>query len=365
MRFMNRRLRRLAVLAIIAVLSASLTGSATISAEPVRQAAAPILLTGPVADPHQAGVQWFAPTGHTLRGSFLHFWTNNGGLAQFGYPLTEEFVEPVGEMGKLPLVVQYFERNRFERHPENTGTQYEVLLGTFGRAVTAGREGEEPFRPAGPVKIRDARYFPETEHNIRLGPFVTYWNTHGGLSIHGYPISEQFEEKNPIDGKIYPVQYFERSRMEYHPENVGTPNEVLLGQLGIEVARKKGYPYGWYPEFGRATDFSWISGRVFDEHSQRSGCLYIVYGQHTETTSTAFQIPGRFMPTGPGVSAARAAGLLGHGTLVVSFGHQSYYGSLATSNYDNEVQTSLVKPYTHACFGYFYWTDKMQANPAR
>src|SRR5262249_29825445 len=28
--------------------------------------------------------------------------------------------------------VQYFERNRFEYHPENKGTQYEVLLGLLG-----------------------------------------------------------------------------------------------------------------------------------------------------------------------------------------------------------------------------------------
>jgi hypothetical protein len=29
-------------------------------------------------------------------------------------------------------MVQYFERARFELHPENAGTQYEVLLGQLG-----------------------------------------------------------------------------------------------------------------------------------------------------------------------------------------------------------------------------------------
>ena len=63
---------------------------------------------------------------------------------------------------------------------------------------------------------------------------------------------------NPIDHKEYTVQYFERSRMELHPENAGTPYEVLLGMLGTQLAQKKGYPYGWYPEYGHAADFSWV-----------------------------------------------------------------------------------------------------------
>ena len=58
-----------------------------------------------------------------------------GGLAQFGYPLTEERWDslPTG-VGRC-CVTQYFERARFEYHPENTGTPYEVLLGQFGRQV--------------------------------------------------------------------------------------------------------------------------------------------------------------------------------------------------------------------------------------
>ncbi|MBF6614191.1 MAG: hypothetical protein IVW55_13780, partial [Chloroflexi bacterium] len=80
----------------------------------------PILLTDPVQDPHSPGVVWFPSTGHTLRGPFLDYWTSNGGLAQFGYPLTEEFFEPAGGVSqKEPLQVQYFERARFEYHPEN------------------------------------------------------------------------------------------------------------------------------------------------------------------------------------------------------------------------------------------------------
>src|SRR5258708_568321 len=72
-------------------------------------AAPPIRLTDRVPDPEQPGVRWFAPTGHTLRGAFLDYWTQYGGVAQFGYSLTEEFTEPDGPDHQL-LMVQYFER---------------------------------------------------------------------------------------------------------------------------------------------------------------------------------------------------------------------------------------------------------------
>jgi hypothetical protein len=42
-------------------------------------------------------------------------------------------------------------------------------------------------------------------------------------------------ETNPTDGKQYLTQHFERARLEYHPENAGTPYDVLLGLLGREL----------------------------------------------------------------------------------------------------------------------------------
>ena len=51
------------------------------------------------------------------------------------------------------------------------------------------------------------------------------------LATFGYPISEEFQERNPDTGQTYTVQYFERARMEYHPEYAGTEYEVLLGRL--------------------------------------------------------------------------------------------------------------------------------------
>lgn len=86
-----------------------------------------------------------------------------------------------------------------------------------------------------------SRTFPETDKTV-TGIFLDYWNTHGGLSQQGYPISELMTEVSDLNGKAYTVQYFERAVFEYHPENQA-PNNVLLSQLGTFQYRKK-YPNG-------------------------------------------------------------------------------------------------------------------------
>jgi subtilisin family serine protease len=182
------------------------------------------------------GRAYFPETGHTLGNAFLRYWQANGGLAIFGFPISEEFPEVSPIDGKTYLV-QYFERNRFEYHPENAGTDFEVLLGLLGLDVTKGRK----FDPAlAPFQSSETRaYFPETKHSLS-GEFLTYWRENGGLAVFGFPISEPFQEISKDDGKPYLVQYFERNRFELHPENA-YPYNVLLGRLGVEIARNQGY----------------------------------------------------------------------------------------------------------------------------
>jgi hypothetical protein len=186
---------------------------------------------------------FFSATGHNLSGPFKAFWDKNGGLAQFGYPKTEPFYEYNPADGKVYLA-QYFERNRFEYHPENAGTQYEVLLGLLGNQLTAERraKGDGAFNRFDNKNYPGGTYFPETGHNLR-NSFKAYWEANGGLALYGYPISEEFEEVNPDDSKTYVVQYFERNRFEYHPENKGTKYEVLLGLLGNTLLKQR----GWLP----------------------------------------------------------------------------------------------------------------------
>jgi hypothetical protein len=184
---------------------------------------------------------YFPETGHNLSGDFRAYWQQNGRLAQFGFPRTEPFREVNPSDGKL-YTVQYFERNRFEYHPENKGTPYEVQLGLLGNQLAAktGSDGLEAFKTSVDRHFPSGRYFEQTGHNLAAG-FKIYWEAHGGLAIYGYPISEEFDEVNPQDGKTYTVQYFERNRFEYHPENKGTAYEVLLGLLGNNLLKDKGW----------------------------------------------------------------------------------------------------------------------------
>jgi hypothetical protein len=74
--------------------------------------------------------------------------------------------------------------------------------------------------------------FPETGKAI-CGRFLEYWEANGGLARQGLPLSGEFAGLGPVDGKTYTVQYFERARLELHPDNPA-PHDVQLGLLGLE-----------------------------------------------------------------------------------------------------------------------------------
>ncbi len=87
--------------------------------------------------------------GHSLSGLFLSYWQRHGGLPIFGYPISEPFYEVSPTDGQTYLV-QYFERNRFEYHPELAGTPYEVLLGLLGSEYLASHPISTPPTPPAP-----------------------------------------------------------------------------------------------------------------------------------------------------------------------------------------------------------------------
>lgn len=169
----------------------------------------------------------FAETGKTVRGLFLDYWERNGGLTQQGFPISELLSERSDLDGKT-YTVQYFERAVFEYHPENQAPHDVVLsqLGTFRyrEKYRGDAPGQQPNSSPGSV------LFSETGRRLG-GRFLDYWQRNGGLAQHGYPISNEFEERSDLDGKTYRVQYFERSVFEHHPDN-RPPYDVLLSQLG-------------------------------------------------------------------------------------------------------------------------------------
>jgi len=182
----------------------------------------------PTLSAAQASERCFPETGYCISGPIRQYWERNGGLPVFGYPISPLKVELVE--GSWAGPVQWFERDRLEDHSaEGQG----VLAGRLGALHFQQRFGTDwQQQPPDSAAQPGCQFFPETQFNL-CEPFLSYWRGNGGLERFGYPITGQREE--PIEGRTYTVQYFERRRMEHHPENAGTPFEVLLGLLGREV----------------------------------------------------------------------------------------------------------------------------------
>ena len=149
-----------------------------------------------------------------VSGDFLRTFDKDG-LAQIGYPISDEMTDG-------GLTVQYFERARMEYHPEMAGTDAVVQLSRLGAQFASPDAFPQVQSFAG---APGNAYIPETGHSLAT-PFLEYWSNHGGLELFGYPISEA-ETQNGLY-----VQWFERARMEYHPELKGTEWAVQLTQLG-------------------------------------------------------------------------------------------------------------------------------------
>jgi hypothetical protein len=77
------------------------------------------------------------------------------------------------------------------------------------------------------------------------GRIRDYWHANGGLSVFGYPIGPQ--QEMTIEGKTLQAQWFERNRLEIHPENQ-PPYDVLLGRLSEEILLKRGHVWQEEPK---------------------------------------------------------------------------------------------------------------------
>jgi hypothetical protein len=106
----------------------------------------------------KAGCRYFAETGHNICEPFLSYWRGHGlefdgrtgkseaeSLALFGLPLSDPQPETIE--GKS-YTAQWFERARFEQHPENA-PPYDILLGLLG-ANSASTACVSPPIQAGP-----------------------------------------------------------------------------------------------------------------------------------------------------------------------------------------------------------------------
>jgi hypothetical protein len=196
------------------------------------------------AQAQEADQLCFEQTGYCLTEDIRDFWQQNGGLAVFGLPLSPLHHAVVEGTWRQ---VQLFERARLELHPENA-PPYQVLLSRLGADVLAQQQRNWYAFPRADGPAEGCRFFAQTGHNV-CGELLAAWEAGDvdmpadgvagdtaaeSLALFGLPLSAATTEQL-ADGREYTVQWFERARLELHPENA-PPNRVQAGLLGRELA---------------------------------------------------------------------------------------------------------------------------------
>jgi hypothetical protein len=168
------------------------------------------------SDAKNGDARYFHETGHWVTGEFLAAYESvEDPLMLYGYPITDAF-----EDKKDHRIVQYFERARFELHPEEETDQL-VQRTRLGELLNQAG----PSLPA-TSNHPDCQTFPETPFQV-CHAFLDFFNANGNLAQFGYPISN-FEIH---DDRI--VQYFELARLEWHPE-LPVDQRVKISDLGVK-----------------------------------------------------------------------------------------------------------------------------------
>lgn len=182
---------------------------------------------------------------HSITGEFETYYTSvSDPLLVFGKPITDAFQDPL-----TGNTVQYFNRARFELHLDaSAGRRVQLSpLGTW--RDHKGKVAQ--FSTDSPA----CRYFPETNHYVCYG-FLDFFNQNGGVEQFGLPITEVIWQDDRY------VQYFERARFEWHPENSGN-GIVLLTDLGrIDFDERIGDPKLLECSTGGATGVSITGEKV-------------------------------------------------------------------------------------------------------
>ena len=158
--------------------------------------------------------RYFPETGHWVTGDFLIKYESVSNQSEIiGAPITESFEDPIS--GRT---IQYFEKVRFELHPELPG-ELRVKLSPLGDYL---------YEEGTPINViantTACESFVQSEHPVCYA-FLEFFETNGGVAQFGYPVSG-FEIH---DGWI--VQYFQNARLEWHPENP-TGRRVTVSNLG-------------------------------------------------------------------------------------------------------------------------------------
>lgn len=126
-------------------------------------------------------------------------------------------------------------------------------------------------------QTQTVRFFSETGHNIK-GDFLSFYNSNADATfIYGYPITEEFQNK---DGQT--IQYFQRARFEHRPE-LSEGQRVILTPLGRETYTSTGplnvnnaFACRTYSETGFAVCFAFLE--FFDQYGGAAQFGYPISG---------------------------------------------------------------------------------------
>jgi hypothetical protein len=146
---------------------------------------------------------------------FLRIVEQSGGIAQFGAPL-------------MPAV-PFFDDALYQCFTWNCLTMQNGRISRLplGELVLLGDAALQPL---------DSAAQPGTELPSLSGSFREYWQTHGGETVLGPPITGELRRRDAV------VQYTRYARLE-RPLNGG---DVVLGRLGEEFLRQPAWvPYRW------------------------------------------------------------------------------------------------------------------------
>jgi endonuclease YncB( thermonuclease family) len=189
------------------------------------------------------GCDFFPETGHALcdqepsRG-FKTYWTTRGGLTFFGFPLTEPRLE-TNASGDTVLT-QWFERARFEWHPDNPD-EFKVLLGLLGREV-----GPPPLAIPGGQTATVQRVIDGDTIEVTIGV------TTATVRLIGVDTPETVAPGRPVECYGPEASAFTRALL--------TGKQVVLEKDVSETDR-----------FGRLLRYVWLDGALVNERLVTEG----------------------------------------------------------------------------------------------
>ncbi len=140
----------------------------------------------------------------------------------------------------------------------------------------------------------DERCFAETSFCIN-GRIRAFWEQNGGLPVFGLPITTQQEQQ--IEGRPLQVQWFERARLELHPEST-LPYDVQLGRVGVDRLQLEGRDWFAFPKTAPR---------------EAAGCQYFAETSHIVCGDilTAWRASGLELDGRRGTSEAESLALFG------------------------------------------------------